>query len=369
MTRLILAAALLFSMLQQAAFTETTAAAGLEFRFHTDEGVTAEDESYVREGLRLAQDFLSDDVGVTVTGDVNVNLRSSGAPLNPGEIAEARNGYIAYFTESMGWTRSSPTFRIEVVIHEFVHVYQTEALGRSSSPVPAWMMEGSAEYLAAEALISRGLLEREDADAYRYWSIADVSLDPLAEYETVGAFRQADARVYGLAYLGVDALIEAAGTEAIGAFFADVGSGNDWAAAFEAAFAVTPGDFYRTFEQGRRDFPEPANPPAVYADVDPTESASPVRITDASGFVAPGEQLLVQARSEPNARCTAYLWGESLDLAHETTADGAANLFWLVTIPGDTPLQSAEISVDCGVGPVTDQIEIRARPHLDHPGR
>jgi hypothetical protein len=355
--KLLIAAALAITLVQGAALPGT-ATSNSEIVYRIGDNVTAEDESYVREGIRLAQEYLLDAFGVTVDGAIIVNVRATGAPANPGEIGEAGNGYIAYFTGAMGWKRFSPAFRVEVVVHEFVHVYQTHILGPESSDVPLWMIEGTAEYLASDALISRGLINPVDAEAYRYWTIAEAGLDELADYEPQGVFRQADARVYGLAYLGMAWLAREHGVASIGAFFEDVGDGAEWETAFKEAFGITPRGFYRAFEEERADYIQPVDPPDVYAEIAPLESASSVRITDRPDMIAPGEQLVLLARSEPHARCIAYLWGESLDLAHETTADAGADLFWLVTIPEQTPAQPAELSLDCGAGPIVTGIEI-----------
>jgi hypothetical protein len=261
---------------------------------------------------------------------------STGAPVNPGEIGEAGKGYIAYFTGSIGWKRFSPAFRVEVVVHEFIHVYQTHILGLQGSGVPAWMMEGAAEYLAGDALIGRGLVNRSDVETYRYWTIDDAPLAELEQYEQHGQFLDADARVYGLAYLGMAWLAREAGVEAIGDFFDRVGNGAEWEAAFEDAFDVGPAAFYRAFEEERVDFIQPADPPDVYDEIEPVDSTSRVRIRDFPDTIAPGEQLVMLARSEPHARCIAYLWGESLDLAHETAADSGGDIDLLEDGAGST---------------------------------
>jgi hypothetical protein len=357
MNRLLIAVLLAISLLQ-AAVLAGSAGSDDAITYRIDERVTAEDEAYIREGIRLAQDYLLETLDVTVDGPVIVNARATAAPANLGEVAEASDGFIAYFTRSSGWYRSSPAYRLEVVVHEFVHVYQIDELGRHQTGAPAWMMEGTAEFLASDALISRGLLDPGDAEHYRYWTIADAPLDELADYEQHTLFRQADARVYGLAYLGMAWLAEESGTASIGAFFELVGNGADWDDAFEEAFSLTPRAFYRAFEAERGEFLHPSEPPDVYAELEPVDSASPARITSLPETIVPGEQLVMLARSEPHARCIAYLWGESLDLAHETTADAGADLFWLVTIPEETAGQPAELSIDCGDGATVAEIAI-----------
>jgi len=77
--------------------------------------------------------------------------------------------------------------------------------------------------------------------------------------------------------------------------------------------------------------------------------------------VAPGDQLVITARSEPNARCIFYLTGTSLDLVRETTVDGSGDFVVIVSIPDETSTQQAEYSADCGGGEMTGVVNIYAR--------
>jgi hypothetical protein len=365
----LLLAALVVLSLAQGLIAPVSAADDTAITFRIDDGVLAEDETYVREGIRLAQIYLEEVFTDTVDSTVIVNVKATSSPVEPGLIAEATDGFIAYFTRSIGWAHSAPVYRLEVVIHEFIHVYQGELLAVTDHAIPAWIIEGTAEYLSSDALVERGLLDQADADDYRLWAMVGAPLDDLATYESFAAFQRADPRVYAVSYLGVAALVRDHGVGRIGAFYDLVRDGSTWEAAFEDAFEITPAAFYRRFERDRADFAAPDALPPVYDTIDPVESASPVEITDLMERVAPGEQFLMLARSEPNARCIAYLWGPYLDLVHETTVDGASNLFWLVTIPSGTPPQTVELSVDCGAGAIVREIKVLPRSRAeDHRG-
>jgi hypothetical protein len=250
---------------------------------------------------------------------------------------------------------------VEVAVHEFIHVYQRAILEHQASAVPLWIVEGSAEFLASDALVKRGIITQNDADTYRYWAISEAELNELSSYESQGAFRQADPRVYALSYLGVARIARDRGAAAIGNFFEAVSDGADWEDAFSDWFGISPPEFYLAFENERAGFARPDAPPDPFAEVDPVERRASVRLTDFSEMALPGDQILVTGRTEPHVRCIAYLWGQSLDLAHETTADAGGSLFWLVTIPSETPGQSAELSLDCGAGPILMNIEIMRR--------
>jgi hypothetical protein len=334
---------------------------GENITFRFDDEVSAEDEAYIREGLTLARLYVRHYLDATVDGPLIVNARASSAPTSFNEVAEASDGYITFFTRSAGWYLSSPAYRVEVAVHEFIHVYQRAVLQLQASAVPLWIVEGSAEFLASDALVKRGIITQEEADTYRYWAISEAELNELSSYESQGAFRQADPRVYALSYLGVARIARDRGAAALGDFFEAVSDGADWEDAFSDWFGVSSSSFYNDFENERAGFARPDAPPDPFAEIDPVERRASVEVTDVSRMVLPGDQMLVSGRSDPNVRCISYLWGQALDLAHETTADAGGSIFWLVTIPPETPGQSAELSVDCGAGPVLMNIEIMRR--------
>jgi hypothetical protein len=291
-----------------------------------------------------------------------VNIRATGAPLNAAEVGESSKGSITIYTRSSGWRNQPPFSRIGVVAHEYVHVIQNQLLLSNMNSVPAWMIEGAAEYLASDALVSAGLVDRSTEDDEHLWLLAaEPGLGPLANYESVTAYQQESAAVYGLAYLGIRALAAEHGAESITQFFLGVVPSNNWEVAFQTEFDVDPASFYASFEAERAGYLLPTNPPLAYSDVDGQELDAPIQNLDVPASVAPGDQLVITARSEPNARCIFYLTGTSLDLVRETTVDGSGHFAVIVSIPDETSTQQAEYSADCGGGEMTGVVNIYAR--------
>lgn len=334
-----------------------------EATFLAGKNVSAEDLSYVEEGYALAQRYIDETHGFRLSSPTFVNIRATGAPLNPSEVGESSMSSITIFTRSAGW-RNQPSFsRIGVVAHEYVHVIQNQLLQSDMDSVPAWMIEGAAEYLASDALVSAGLVDRSTADNEHLWLLAaEPDLGPLADYESVAAYQQESAAVYGLAYLGIRALAAEHGVESVTQFFLSVVPGNDWEDAFQVAFDEDPASFYAAFEAERAGYLLPTKPPLAYSDVDSQELDAPIRNLDVPASVAPGDQLIITAQSEPNARCIFYLTGASLDLVRETTVDGSGHFVVLASIPSETRTQQAEYSVDCGGGEETGVVNVRIRP-------
>jgi hypothetical protein len=234
--------------------------------------------------------------------------------------------------------------------------------------VPAWIIEGSAEYLSTDALVTHGLVSRIDADAYRSWTLADgPELRSLDEYESIPAYQQESANVYGLSYFGMEYLANEHGVQSIADFFALAGQGERWQDAFASAFGIEPASFYAAFAESREELILPTSPPPAYAELDPQELDASMSAIQLPASVLTGDQLIVTAQSEPNARCIFFLSGDSLDLTHETTVDGAGNLFWIVTIPEGTPAQLAEFSIDCGGGEALGSVEVLIEASGNHP--
>ena len=330
-----------------------------EAKILAGKNVSAEDRSYVEEGISLAQRYMLDAHGIELATPPIVNVKASGAPLDPSEIGESSLGSITIYTRSPGWRNQPPFSRLGVVVHEYVHVVQHQLLKDGGASVPAWMIEGSAEYFAGDALVRDGLIGRSTVDDEELWLLGQgPGLGPLTDYESITAYQQESAAVYGLAYLGIKSLVGQRGAKSVSTFFVLAGASNDWESAFRIAFGEEPADFYASFESERAGFLLPANPPLAYSDIDGQELEAPIRNLDIPATIAPGDQLIVTAQSEPNARCIFYLTGTSLDLVRETTVDGSGHFVVLASIPAETSTQQAEYSIDCGGGEETGVISI-----------
>ena len=333
---------------------------GASFSINASEKVTAEDLGYVEEGMLLAQRYLSENFGIEISQPTIVNVRATGAPANPSEVGASMMNSIIIYTKSHGWYAAPPFSRIGTVIHEYIHVYQHNELEHGTAFVPAWMIEGTAEYFSTDALIGHGLVDRADADLYNLWALSQTpALGNLDEYESIQAYQQESASVYALSFLGMQYLAREGGLQSIADFFALVGEGDAWEDAFSSAFGVDPARFYADFAAERDEFIFAANPPRAYADLDPQEIAASTRDIQAPASISAGALLIVTAHSEPNARCIFYVSGDSIDLSEETTVDGSGNLFWITIIPEDTAPQRVEFSIDCGGGEALGALDIR----------
>ena len=333
--------------------------ASSSYTINASSRVTDEDWTYVEEGIRLGQRYLKTELDVELEDPLIVNIRATSAPTNSAEVGESALDYITIFTRSHGWYASPPFRRIGTVIHEYVHVYQMDQLGDDLASAPAWIIEGSAEYLATDALVKQGLISQSIADDFNLWLLAEgPTLGDLEAYESLVDFQQEGAQIYGLAYLGVEHLAAEYGVQSIAEFFRHMSLGQPWQKAFALAFEVDPAAFYEDFGDERTDFLLPTNPPRAYDELKPQELAAPVRSVEAPLTTSSGDQFVLSARSIANARCIIYLSGDTLDLTRETTVDGAGNLFWIVTIPEDTPAQLVEFSIDCGGGEALGSVEV-----------
>src|SRR6478609_6195753 len=233
-----------------------------------------------------------------------VNVRSTGAPGNQSEVGASMMDSIVIYTKSHGWYAAPPFSRIGTVIHEYVHVYQHNTLKDGTTLVPAWMIEGTAEYFSTDALIGHGLVSREDADLYNSWSLSQApELKNLDDYESIQAYKQESASVYALSYFGMQLLARDHGLQSIADFFTFAGEGDAWEDAFSSAFGVDPAQFYADFAAARDEFILATNPPRAYADLDPQEIAASTRDIHAPTSTSAGGLLIVTAQSEPNARC------------------------------------------------------------------
>ena len=131
--------------------------------------------------------------------------------------------------------------------HELVHVFQYE-LSEKWSLQPAWLAEGSAEFLADRAMLNSGALHSEE----RRWVVERANRidNPLRELETHYEFLDKDAP-YSYAHMAAELLASRAGEGAILRYYALLTRGTDWRDAFESAFGLTVDDFYVLFEAHR----------------------------------------------------------------------------------------------------------------------
>lgn len=329
--------------------------------FSVGESVSLNDEQDVREGVQLARDYLKTTLAAEVTGDLIINVRQASDPTNPGLVGFSGGDFIVIYTGSSGWINASPFNRIHVVVHEYLHVYQHDLTGFGDDLLPAWLIEGTADYLAYDAVAEIGLIAPRAVRDYQAWAVAEgPDLSELAAYESLPAFQDAAGPVYNLSYLAVQFLLADLAPEALGRYFAAINDGFDWQPAFVRTFGRDMQSFYTAFDEWRHELLPPAVIPRAFRSVRASDEGAPVEITALAESVATGQQITLLAQTTPGGSCKLRLRmaDKKPALTHRTTADATGLLFWLVTIAKTATLGPATVTVDCGGDPGTAEIEI-----------
>lgn len=142
-------------------------------------------------------------------------------------------------------TWPADTERTELAAHEYVHVWQGELGGNACMLGPRWLSEGMAESLAYRALVTDGLIPQANMDTFTRRQLLTATTNPtLQQLETLWPD---SANPYSQAYLAVDRLLAANGPLPLRAWCQAVGRGDEWHAAFAAAFGQSTDAFYAQF--------------------------------------------------------------------------------------------------------------------------
>ena len=328
--------------------------------FSISSSVSAEDAAYVVEGVALAEDYVAWTLD-ELTGRLTINVRGTDDTTSTGAVAFSGGDFIVVFTGSPGWAALSPANRIRVVIHEYIHEFQHDALGDGLHALPAWFVEGMAEYLSYDAVLMLGLLEGRAIADYHAWAIASaVNLPGLQRLETDDAFYHEIGPTYSLAYLALNVLMEGHDPGNLIAFLDRIEDGQTWQEAFRNTFGQSVSDFYATFATTRAELIAPVRPPLQFAPTLPVWVNGAAGIDSAPKTARPGEQILVRGHSEAGAICRFELdsEGSAEDLSATTFADAAGRFFWLVTLSSATQVGGARITAQCGAEPRAINLEI-----------
>jgi hypothetical protein len=331
-----------------------------EVTFSIGEGVSPEDEMLIREGVRLAQDFLADELGVEVQERTIVNARATASDDDP-LVGMAGMNWVGLYTSSAGWLQSPPAHRLHVVVHEFVHVMQREQLGGPTLATATWLDEGLAEYLSFRALERLDLMEWADVDAYHAYGLTyGPWLPGLADLESYEGYNSQDATVYALAYFAARELVAELELDRVVDYYAAIGDGADWARAFAEAFEVEPAVFYEAFAPVRAAIAAPGDLPPSFWPVEPRGLSAEVWPVPAEGPVERGDQALFAAQTDPEASCTLVVTSPAgqpvLDLPAYADAEGL--VFWLWTVPAETNRGTARATMTCGGEPAVSKLKV-----------
>jgi hypothetical protein len=330
-----------------------------EIRFYVGPSVDAEDAMYVREGIRLGQDYVRERLGADVKTPTIVNAVPAAPRGNTDLVGMSTSHALVVYTGSDGWHRAAPFDRVHVVVHEYTHVVQEE-LGGDRGSAPLWIDEGVAEYVGYQTVIEAGLVSAADVEAYNAGNVVfGPTLPPLSEVERAADFQSQPSNIYGLSYLAVKQLVGDR-PAAIRSYYERLGRGDNWRTAFRSAFRITPRDFYDAFEASRPAIQAPRGTPAPFVPTNELEYPAPVSLGAAPTSIGRGNQLLLVASSDAGVRCTLIVTtraGTHL-LDQPTFADSTGLVFWLWTVPADTRRAAVTAAISCGGDPVTTPLTI-----------
>jgi hypothetical protein len=212
--------------------------------------VTAQDERVVTAALRLAQGHFDVRVPECQPGDVSASvLDQENEHFAAGTfVQDVPHFRIEVYAGGTAWAHTPRSQVPFIMLHEWYHVVQYSFLEcdpprcqHQVNPIPAWLIEGSAEFAAAEAAQDERIIFF--SFIHRYELIRAEQVDTPLE-------RLDDARTgsdYGLAFAAVDLLVDETGSGALMDFWREAGSTGRWERAFPHAFGTTPTRFYRTF--------------------------------------------------------------------------------------------------------------------------
>jgi hypothetical protein len=330
--------------------------------FSISEGVSAEDEALVREGIGFAQAYFAATLGARVDDRLFINARATVSPNGPENVGQSAAHWIVVYTGSEVWQENPPFNRLRVLVHELVHVLQREYLRDLEGVSPLWLEEGIAEYLSSEAVVAAGLVDWADLDALSASSVVlGPGLPPLAALEARASWLTQPANAYDLAYLAVQHLLQERGTPAIRRYYERLATGASWRAAFKSAFRVGPDEFYQRFEASRAEFVAADGPPAAFAEFLPAYYVAAVALAAVPATANRGETMTVIAATGAGARCDLVVTDRTARrvYARPAVADGRGLVFWLWTIPDETRRGTATATAECGGAPAVSALRIR----------
>jgi Peptidase of plants and bacteria len=328
-------------------------------RFNFDVDVAGPDREWIAEGIRLAQDFVAAEFSDPMWEDVTVTVLPTGAPSDPGRIANTVAGSIAIYTGGeMAWAVAPPPERIRAVVHEYVHVYQYSLLDAELgvevfANAPGWFVEGMAEYVSVKAVTQAGIVDQADYEVTQYVILASSPRVPaLTELDSQIAFLQGDLSAYALSYFAFADLLDEQGFDAVDSLFSLLREGFGFEQAFEESFGQSTTAFYEEFALRQPTLTESVEPPEEFSTYIIERRSSPVTLVEAPDVLHAGDQVVYQATTEPGTICTLALEKPGAShpqlLQRESFANGQGDVYWLITVPANADRGDAQSILSCG---------------------
>ena len=226
-------------------------------------------EQIIKTGLRIAQDFLDSHLGGGIPEDARSEVTVKIVATGRGN-EESGGGVCCTATRWIsGVTTMRPFFDVahpawksrtefgtrdannrKIAVHEYAHNWQEHLgclSGRSRPRVlDAWMIEGSAEFIAYEAMIEDGEWSREEVTELIIRRTRDLD-SPLRDLPNRLASYVGLAAVHRLVQSAPNSILS------LRTLCEEVGDGAFVPEAFETAFGVSLDDFYADFEKYRKE--------------------------------------------------------------------------------------------------------------------
>ena len=338
-----------------AAWLDTTDP-GITFTF--DANVSAEDRDDIIEGTRLGLDVIGQFVGTAGLDAVEIFGSASASSRSPYIMAATGGQRIEVYTGSGSWQMAPALIRIETMVHELMHVYQSSLEGSAFFSVPLWFDEGTAEALGYLAITQLGVVDQND--------IYDLTLFQLTRYPVAGSlaaltpFGSMTADSYPLAYIAVQYLLGRSGMSVttLAQVYEGIDRGSLFGSAFADVFGQSLDEFYVEFDQWRTGLLSVTSSPLDF--VSPHWNPGPVsaRWSPVQAQVEPGQQLVLAVVTQPGAQCVVRLSLADQPIERNATASGSGSALWLVTIPDRTPKGFLSARASCGDAAIWQEIAV-----------
>ena len=267
-----------------------TAEGSWEPRFVFGDQVSAEDQRNMRERLELAMYYVQEETGVWMNDftvyifadrqnfiDVWLDTHLDHEGVRERDRARIRQGVKdnqagVEYTDASGAGVDIVIFGEQwfadeyLMAHEYFHVIQYGELtafeaGVGSHDVvykigPAWLLEGSAIYVAVKTEAHEGSPEQRASRfaESKAWLMdrSQETAAPLQSMETYNGLKAADDVGYWVGAVAADFLIDHfGGLPALVSFYEAIGPGTTWQDAFQETFGMSIDEFYAEFEAYR----------------------------------------------------------------------------------------------------------------------
>ena len=252
----------------------TSAARQAQVRAHLDHLMTFHADRYGLAPMPFTLIVAADSASASTT---RRDLTGGGWTLGVGAYTDTSDEYglfVIYDDFNFADAAADPNSRMDpgvrsLLAHEYFHVLQSLLSGDRASLAPSWLVEGTAEYgesryqpagiAIADTRIHYSKTGWTTVQRMRGAAYVDLPLSSLERNAFWGLKRPGTHPGYDLGLLAVGWLVERAGEDSYIEFWKQLADSATWEEAFERAFGMTAVDFYRDFEDYRREtLPRPS---------------------------------------------------------------------------------------------------------------